>query len=680
VPRSEPDPQVTTVPATPAAAPASSSLGARPRIAQVVLEAAPLHLEAPLDYLIPADVTCVVGQRVELTLRGRKVKGLVVGVTDRTDVPSARLRPITRTLGEHRWVREDELEVLRWAAERFAAPLGDVIRAALPSRVIDVERIAVREGWLPADADAAAALRAPAGDVDQGPPSGWAAYGAKGAELHGASHAGAGSFLWRPLPGEDIAARLIELARVCLAGGRDVLCIVPDPASPTADALLAALDVPSVDVRGGPKDRALYRAWLRCRTGGVRLAVGERGATFLPMERLGLAIVLDEASPVHKERRSPRHHAREVILERARRAGGVGLAIATVPSAIAHGLVAEGRVTAVNASRELEVASRPRVHLETGDLEARARISRASVALLRSALTRGGYGVVLAARRGEGRSLVCTRCGDPVRCPSCEASVARREDGGWWCHACGTTSTRAPVCARCGPTTLAPLAAGADRLAEELARTLDGPVAVLEGYAAQPPPPPAVLVMTRGSVLDRAPSEGPVLGVVLPDLDGSLRRPVLDAAEDALRLAFTVAGWTVESRHAEADLDPQDPQVVVETREPEHHAMRSLAAWDPDLFWEEEMRIRSAVRLPPVVSVLRFEVHASGADLRRLLRPVLLDGDEMVGPLPLVGGGSSYLIKCPDRRATLAALRPVREELSRSGADVRLDVDPIDLG
>ena len=669
MPRSEADPPVTIGSAT--AAPASS-IG--PRIAQVVLDAAPLHLEGPLDYLIPEGVGCTVGQRVELTLRGRKGKGLVVGVTVSSEVPTSRLRPITRTLGEHRWVRDDELEVLWWAAERFAAPLGDVVRMALPSRVIDVERIATREGWFPADPATVAALREPLEDVSPDVPPGWEAYGGAGAALHEASHGGAGSFLWRPLPGEDIAARLVELARGCLAGGRDVLLIVPDPSSPTADVLLAGLDVPAVDVRGGPKDRALYRAWLRCRTGGVRLAVGERGATFLPLERLGLAIVLDEASPVHKERRSPRHHAREVILERARRAGAVGLAIATVPSAIARGLVADGRVTPVVAARELEEAARPRVHLETGDLEARARISRASIAVLRGALAGGGYGVVLAARRGEGRSLVCTRCGGTVRCTACAASVARRSDGGWWCHACGTASPRAPVCERCGPTTLAPLAAGAERLAEELARTLDGRVAVLEGHAVEAPPPPAVLVMTRGSVLDRAPVGGAVLGVVLPDLDGALRRPVLDAAEDALRLAFTVAGWTVEGG------ERQQVQVVVETRDPEHHAMRALTLWDPDLFWDEEIRLRAAVRLPPVVSVLRLEVHTPEVDLRRLVEPVLLAGDQLVGPLPIDGRASAYLIKCADRRATLAALRPVREGLSRTGSDVRLDVDPIDLG
>jgi len=677
VPRSEPDPTVTTGVSTLPPAPSTA------RIAQVVLDAAPLHLEAPLDYLIPDAMDCGVGQRVEVTLRGRRSKGLVVAVTDTTDVPRSRLRPVARTLGDFPWVRADELDVLRWAAERFGAPLGDVVRMALPSRVIDVERVAAREGWFPFDAAGTPVREAPPSGIHAEASPGWQVYGEGGLALAGACVDGAGSFLWRPLPGEDLGARLTELARACLDGGRDVLLIVPDPASPTADALLAGLDEAKVDLRGGPKARASYRGWLRCRSGEVRVAVGERGAVFL-------AIVLDEASPVHKERRSPRHHVREVILERARRAGAVGLAIGTVHSAVARGLLAAGRVTSVQAPRALEEARRPRVRLETGELEARARISRAGVAVLRHALEGGGYGVVLAARRGEGRSLVCTRCGDAVRCTACTASIARRTDRGWWCPACGTASARAPVCARCGPVPLAPLAAGAERLAEELTRTLRGDVAVLEGYAAPVPAPPAVLVMTRGSVLDRAPTAAPVLGVVLPDLDGALRRPVLDAAEDALRLAFTLAGWTVERAVEEVERDgvPQDAsdvggpmaQVVVETREPQHHALRALALWDPDLFWQEEMAVRRAVRLPPAVDLLRIEVHTPGIDLRRLVAPVLPSGDEIVGPLPLEEQASAFLVKCIDRRQTLLALRDVRQDLSRRGADVRLDVDPIDLG
>jgi primosomal protein N' (replication factor Y) len=652
------------------------------RIARVVVDGAPAHLAEPLDYLIPDGLDLHPGTRVEVPFAGRRSRGLVVGLGAGSELAPGRLRAVHRPLGAFAWVRDDELDVLRWAADRFAAPLADVVRHALPDRVVDVERAAARAGWLPPEGPVVAPpprAAGPAPDV----PEGWRAYGAEGVGLHAAAHAGGGTRLWRPLPGEDVAVRLAELVAACLAGGRDALVVVPDPASPTADAVIAAAaaaDVEVVDVRGGPDRRAAYRAWLRCRAGVVRVAVGERAAAFLPLAHLGLAVVLDEASPVHKERRSPRHHVREVVLERARRAGAVGLAIGTVPSATAQGLVAAGRLALVAAAPDAVASRRPLVHVATGAGEARARLSRASHALLRRA-TVDGYAVVLAARRGEGRALVCTRCGDLVRCPRCAAAVARASDGGRWCPSCGESSRRPPACARCGPGPLSPLAAGAARLGDELRAALQVPVVVLEGHARTAPPPPSVLVMTRGSVLDRPPPLGPVRGVVLPDLEGSLRRPALDAAEDALRLAFAVAAWTVAGRAAPPAAG--EPDVVVEARDPEHHALRALVAWDPDVFWSEETRLRAAVRLPPAVAVVRLEVRpgrrGERTDVRRDLGAVLPEGDELAGPLPLEDGGEAWLLRTADRPRSLAALVPVRAAWVRAGTDFRVDVDPVGL-
>ena len=651
------------------------------RIARVAVEGAPLHLGDTLDYLAPDGIE--VGHRVDLNLAGRRTRGLVTAIVDRTEVDAVRLRPVGRLLGDVPWVDVDDVALLHWAAARFAAPLGDVVRHALPGRVIDEERRAEAAGWWPPVAAPTDTPRPPIvrPDRDGGRHDAvdWSAYGESGTRLTGAAGSGHGSFLLTPLPGEDLAGLVADLAARTLDGGRDVLVVVPGPVSEVADRVLALVGAEErVDLRGGPTTRMAYRGWLRARAGLARVVVGERSATFTPLARLGLAVVVDEADPTHKERRSPRHHAREVVLERARRAQAVGLCTVDVPSAVARALSAEGRLSPVAPERSAVEQRRPSVRLETGELEARARISRAGMRVLRDAVAAGGYGVVLAARRGEGRALVCGRCGDLVRCTRCSASVARSPDGGWWCAACGASAPRQPRCERCGPGPLSPLAAGAERLGQELARAIDAPVAVLEGHAPDVPPAPAVLVMTRGSVLDRPPTGGPVHGVVLPDLDGSLRRPTLDAAEDALRLAFRVAGWTV-SGPLSGRPSAAGPSVVVETRDPDHHALRALVAWDADAFWAEEAAMRAPLGLPPqrwAVRIVTAAGPAPAAELRRHLAP----GDTLIGPSPVEDGRIALLVLCDDRTATLEALRPLREASSRAGSELRVDVDPIDLG
>ncbi|MDP8960875.1 MAG: hypothetical protein M3N32_04565, partial [Actinomycetota bacterium] len=485
---------------------------------------------------------------------------------------------------------------------------------------------------------------------------------------------------------ENLAARLVELVHATLAGGRDVLLVVPEPRSRAADAIALAFRDMTVDARGGPRARPLYRGWLEARCGRVRVVIGERGVAFWHLTQLGLGVIVDEANAALKEQRAPRHHAREVVLERARRAGAAALLIGTVPSAAAWRLLAERRLRPVVPDRDVERGAAPIIRVDDRTVPGSpGRLGAIAVEALRSCVRRGELGVVLAARRGEGRALVCSRCRDRFACPVCDSSLAVSSEATILCEGCGWAAERQGLrCPHCGGDTFAPLAAGAERLGSELARTFrDTAVTVLEGYAQPAPPPPGIVVMTRGSALAEPP--GAVGAVVLPDLDGQLRRPTLDAAEDALRLAFTVAAWLSRSCGVErpavrrrGSLAPEGA-VVVQTREPGHHAVRALVHWDPGAFWREEARRRSELRFPPAAHAVRLDVRGDGRRVAVDLRSLLPKSDDVLGPRPL-GGRSGLLVKSADRAATLAALAPLRAAWSHEGVDVRVDVDPIGVG
>lgn len=658
------------------------SRGGAGTYARVIVEVEPFHLDRLFDYAVPEDLEypVQVGSRVEVLFAGRRRHGVVAELSDHTDVDPGRIRPLRRVFGPHAWMRPEDLAVARWAAERFAAPVADVVRHALPRRTVDVERRAGAAGWFPPGAG-----RRPSSDPPPDPErlvAAWGAYGDGGRGLIDACGSGEGAHFWRPLPDEDVAARLSELVQVTLAGGRDVLVVVPDPSSPVADAVVRAAGDLAVDARGGPSPRRTYNMWLQARCGHARVVVGERGVSLWPLDRLGLAVVVDEANPALKERRSPRHHAREVVLERARRAGAVGLLVGWVPSAAAWRLLAERRLEPVIPEREAERAAAPLVRVETGEGGIRTRLASAAIGALRRAVERGDFGVVLAARRGEGRALVCSACGHRLRCPTCASSLAPLPQGRVHCEGCGWTSPRRATCAECGQDRFTPLAAGAGRLGSELSRSFpETTVEVLEGYAAEPPPPPAILVMTRGSVLDAPP--GPVGAVVLPDVDGQLRRPSLDAAEDTLRLSMQVARWVVSS-HPEAGRGTRVPDrdreavVVVQTREPDHPAVQGLVRWDPGGFWRQEAASRGELRFPPAAYAIRVDAPVGSADtVGGQLAETLPDGDRLLGPVP-ARERAGFLVKSVDRVTTLAALVEVRSAWSRDGLDVRVDVDPVD--
>ena len=134
---------------------------------------------------------------------------------------------------------------------------------------------------------------------------------------------------------------------------------------------------------------------------------------------------------------------------------------------------------------------------------------------------------------------------------------------------------------------------------------------------------PRAAPTTRGSVLDTPP--GPVGAVVLPDLDGSLRRPSLDAAEDTLRLAFQIATWA--GHPITRQVLPDGGRVVVQSREPSHHAITSLVAWDPGAFWRAEAPLRVAA--PLALASLAIALGFAGMTLIEL---------SSVAALPAVAG------------------------------------------
>ena len=621
--------------------------------AQVIVDVAPAHLDRPFDYRIPEGMSVTVGQRVRVVFAGRRRIGWVVGTAATTTAEGTKIRELSAVDGDLAWFDEDDLTLYRWVARRYAGTVADVMRHALPPRVAAVER----EGGAELPPWTAAATT-----------QSWDGYDTGRLLADAGDPGGAGSYWVRPLPGDYAGALVADLVGRCLATGRTALVLGADPGSDAPQRALEVAGRHGVDLRGDSQ-RHRYRAFLRCRDGRARVAVGERSAVFAPLRQLGLIVIDDEANPAYKERRSPRHHAREVALARARMAGATCVLLGDVPSANLVGLLRDGHVRVVAGARTLERDRAPRVDVvdlsDPKPTARRARFGDAATATLRTTVAEAGAAVVLASRGGQGAALVCRGCGDRLACPVCTGSLSvARADDSWRCPTC--TWTGEPfACPHCGDDRFAPLAAGAGRLAAELRRSHGAADVVrMEGFDAPGPTRrPAIGVMTRGSVVSRPDwlEGGRADVVVLPDADAMVRRPGFAAAEDALRLWFAVARWT--------------GHVVLQTRDPAHHAVQALVRWDAAGFWEREIERRTELRLPPVATLIQLRCGdaEAGAQAAAELRAALPRGDEVLGP-DLAG---AVLVKSSDRRGTLAVLEPLREDWAKHDRKVRVDVDPL---
>ncbi len=120
--------------------------------------AVPLPLPAPLTYEVPSGIAPVAqpGVRAKVRVGKRRLTGLVLGVHDRRP-EGFEVRPLEEIVDLEPVVPADLLDLARFAADYYFAPIGEVVRAMVPG---DLPPQGNRKVWL-TDAGALATPRDP---------------------------------------------------------------------------------------------------------------------------------------------------------------------------------------------------------------------------------------------------------------------------------------------------------------------------------------------------------------------------------------------------------------------------------------------------------------------------------------------------------------------------------------
>ncbi len=612
--------------------------GGEGRIVRVLPEV--LGIDREFDYLVPDGAEVAVGDLVRVRLGARRVGGWVVAV----DVaPSEGVVPIPLSRVSGRGPAPEVIELAGWAAWRWAGRRATFLRAASPPAVV---------ARVPAAAPAVAA---------RGDGSGAGAGGDAGGIVDDA--------LARPLavlrwpPGADRFA-LVRAAVTAPSPVLDGRCLVLCPSVDEAIALGRRLRrdgvATAIVAHHGAGGAAAAGEWARAAAGAV--VVGARAAAWAPVAPLGRVVVLDEHDEAYQGDASPTWNARDVAVERARRAGAPCLLVSPTPS-----LEALGRAPEVVPDRGVERRGWPRVEVVDQrelDPSLGPLFSPALVRLVRD----GGRVVCVLNRTGRARLLACGACSSIARCGVCDAAVALADPAAgpgeaFACPRCG--AARPQVCTTCGGTRFRALRLGVTRAAEELAALAGEPVAEVTAATALDDPAVAAARVLLGTeaVLHRITRAD---AVAFLDLDQELLAPRFRAGEEALgmlaRAARLVARADAGARSAGGG---RTGRLLVQTRAPDHPAIEAAVHADPGRLVAAERPVRAALRLPPSSALALVSGPAAPAFVEALGRPV---GIDVQGPVD-----GTWRLRAPDHAALADALAPVPRPPGR----LRLEVDPL---
>ena len=172
----------------------------------------------------------------------------------------------------------------------------------------------------------------------------------------------------------------IELLKHVVAMGRSAIVLVPEIAltPQTVDRFRAVFGDQVAVLHSALSDGERYDAWLALHRGDRRIAVGARSAVFAPLPDLGAVIVDEEHESSYKQGESPRYHAREVAIVRAREAGAVCVLGSATPSLESWVNAKSGKYRLLSLPDRVGGGALPKV--EVVDLRAATRATTLSAA------------------------------------------------------------------------------------------------------------------------------------------------------------------------------------------------------------------------------------------------------------------------------------------------------------
>src|SRR4051794_20021705 len=102
------------------------------RIVRVALDVPRAQL---FDYVCTTASPELIGRRVLVPFGRRTMLGLVIGVEADSQVPAERLKRVSRVVDEAPQFTAEDLRLLKFAADYYQYPLGQVVTGALPVKL-----------------------------------------------------------------------------------------------------------------------------------------------------------------------------------------------------------------------------------------------------------------------------------------------------------------------------------------------------------------------------------------------------------------------------------------------------------------------------------------------------------------------------------------------------------------
>ncbi|WP_303975097.1 primosomal protein N' [Streptococcus merionis] len=461
------------------------------------------------------------------------------------------------------------------------------------------------------------------------------------------------TFLLQGITGSGKTEVYLQVIDQTLRQGKTAIMLVPEISltPQVTQRFISRFGEQVAILHSGLSDGEKYDEWRKIETGKAKVVVGARSAIFAPLTNIGAIIIDEEHESSYKQDSHPRYHARDVALLRADYNKASLVLGSATPSLETRARASKGLYQRlVLSQRANPLAQVPSVQIVDfrdyiGETEA-GNFTPYLLKKIQEKLERKEQVVLLLNRRGYSSFVMCRDCGTVDECPNCDISLTLHMDTKLMhCHYCGFTKAIPQACPNCQSRSIRYYGTGTQKAVDELqlllpeARILRMDVDTTRGKGAHEKLLEAfgnqeadILLGTQMIAKGLDFPNVTLVGVL--NADTALNLPDFRSSERTFQLLTQVAG-----RAGRAD---KAGEVIIQTYNPEHYAIRYAKDQDYEGFYQYEMKLRHQMLYPPYVYTVGISlshkdetfVVKQAYRVVALLREHLSDQIVILGPTP----------------------------------------------
>lgn len=393
-----------------------------------------------------------------------------------------------------------------------------------------------------------------------------------------------------------------------------------------------------------------YDEWQKIRDGKASVSVGARSSVFAPFKNLGMIIIDEEHESSYKQEDYPRYQARDIAQWRSQYHQCPLILGSATPSLETYARAEKGVYELLSLPNRVNEQALPeieivdmRTELSSGN---RSMFSEQLRKAIQQRLDKKEQIVLFLNRRGYASFMLCRDCGHVPQCPNCDISLTyHKSTDQLKCHYCGHQEVPPNKCPNCESEHIRQVGTGTQRVEELLqeafqeARIIRMDVDTTSRKGAH-----------EKLLDDFGAGKGDILlgtqmiakGLDFPNItlvgvlnaDTMLNLPDFRASERTYQLLTQVSGRA--GRHE------KEGEVIIQTYNPEHYAIKDVQANDYTAFFNKEMNYRKMGKYPPYFFLINFtiahkemkKVMEASKHIHKILLQHLTEKALVLGPSP----------------------------------------------